>query len=259
MIKKTNKIILISCLIGTFIIFLSILIGKYNTNNNFGDKKNMAAAGQYVSRYVPLTGDEIFGGSSTTDLSSALEQFFRWGIAITVILAVLFILLGSIQYMTTDAVFEKKEGLTKIQSAIGGLILALVSWLILNTINPALLKMDVSVNETTNTGNTNSSLQLTPAEVNQLNEVLNSGIQNSANTNSTTNLPGGTSNTPTVISGEIPNLNNSTNNSNQNNFSMDPVPIQNGGTIFDSVPDNTSNDINNAIDNISSLGNLLGI
>lgn len=149
--EKTTKILLISGILGVLVILTSIVI---QDKNNVVTNQEYKLTAQAVD-YVPITGrDEgsLFGGTGDISLGAFVEKAFDWGVAITVILAFLFIVLGSVQYMTTDAVFDKKEGLQKIQAAIAGLILALVSWLILNTINPNLIKTDILTPNISTTG-----------------------------------------------------------------------------------------------------------
>ncbi len=136
-------------LVSATLTFLVILISVLITIN-FGntDTKNLTQneqAAQALDSYVPLTdtgsGNGLFVESDFDSTGGILAKVFKWMIVIALVLAILYIVLGSIQYMTTDAVFEKKEGLTKIQSAIAGLILALISWLILNQINSSITSM----------------------------------------------------------------------------------------------------------------------
>lgn len=54
-------------------------------------------------------------------------------------LAVIIIIYGGIKYMSTDAILGKEEGKAMITNALLGLALALMSYLILLTINPALV------------------------------------------------------------------------------------------------------------------------
>ena len=63
-----------------------------------------------------------------------LVGFFKWGIGLTSVLAVVMIVVGGVQYMGSESLFAKDEGKKRIQAAIGGLILALASILILTTI-----------------------------------------------------------------------------------------------------------------------------
>ena len=76
---------------------------------------------------------------SESNLADFLGQIFNFGIAVAVVLALIMIILGGIMYMTTDSWEGKEEGKTKIKDALWGLGLALVSYLILFTINPCLV------------------------------------------------------------------------------------------------------------------------
>jgi hypothetical protein len=87
--------------------------------------------------YAPGTFNVSKGGAT-----SYLKQLYIFGIAIASALAVLMITLGGVQYSTTDAIEDKKDGKDKIKSALIGLLLALLSYTILNTINPYLVKGD---------------------------------------------------------------------------------------------------------------------
>jgi len=75
------------------------------------------------------------------DSGAFFQQIFNTMLAIAVTLAVIMIMYGGIKYMTTDAWTAKEEGKDIIKNAIWGLILALVSWLILYTINPDILSL----------------------------------------------------------------------------------------------------------------------
>lgn len=76
---------------------------------------------------------------STTDLGDFLNKVFNFGIAVAVALSIIMISVGGVQYMTTDSWNKKEEGKERIKNALYGLALALVSWLILFTINPCLV------------------------------------------------------------------------------------------------------------------------
>jgi hypothetical protein len=95
----------------------------------------------FVLAYTPLvTSGPLAKASTDGDLMKFLVTVFNWGIGLAVALSVLFIILGGIQYMTTDAIYSKEEGRQKITAALAGLLIALSSWLILNQINPDILK-----------------------------------------------------------------------------------------------------------------------
>ena len=91
--------------------------------------------------YTPLEG--VFDGFEATPgagrLGSFLSQAFQFGLAIAAALAVIMIVWGGVEIMLSESVFKKEDGKKKISDAIWGLLLALVSWLILFTINPDIL------------------------------------------------------------------------------------------------------------------------
>jgi lipoprotein-anchoring transpeptidase ErfK/SrfK len=64
---------------------------------------------------------------------------FKIAIGLCAALAVVMIVISGIQYMGDESVFSKTEAKSKITSAIFGLLIALGSWALLNTINPDLL------------------------------------------------------------------------------------------------------------------------
>ena len=100
----------------------------------------------HAQNYVPLAQLPGVGTSvNTSSLSNYLQSIFQIGIAVAAGLAVIMIVLGGIEYMSTDAIGGKEEGKEKITSALWGLLLALSAWLILNTINPKLLDMNLQV------------------------------------------------------------------------------------------------------------------
>jgi len=181
---SNKKIILISAIVGIGILFLGFLFRNTPVETSDNGIRMMATV---ESAYVPLSGkgkDSVFGDN--VNLPSLLDKLFIWGIAIAIILAILFIILGAIQYMTTDAVSGKQEGITRIQSALAGLILALASWLILKTINEKLISTEVGINPAQRMETpTDPSLQPTAG--------ADSGVVN-------TNSPGGSSGT---VTGEL--------------------------------------------------------
>lgn len=96
----------------------------------------------FALTYQPLepAAFSSFGNSNTTgDLGTFLSQAFSFGLALAAGLAVIMIVWGGVKIMLTESVFEKDDGKKKIWDAIWGLGLALVSWLILYTINPNIL------------------------------------------------------------------------------------------------------------------------
>lgn len=71
-----------------------------------------------------------------------LNMMIRLFIGICAVLAVIMIVIGGIEYMTTELVSSKEAGKERIRNAIFGLLLALGAWTLLYTINPDILKSD---------------------------------------------------------------------------------------------------------------------
>ena len=81
----------------------------------------------------------------STSLASYLNVIFKILLGVIGVLAVIMIIVGGVNYMTTDAIGGKESGKETITMAIGGLILALGSYLILTTINPDLVSLSLNV------------------------------------------------------------------------------------------------------------------
>ena len=87
-----------------------------------------------------FTGSASSSAANTTDLISYIGSMFDLLIAVAVVLAVVMIIIGGFEYMTTDAWGKKDDGKKKIKDAFWGLALALAAYLILYTINPCLVQ-----------------------------------------------------------------------------------------------------------------------
>lgn len=70
-----------------------------------------------------------------------VQYAFNLLIALAAVAAVLMIVYGGFQYMTSDAYSTKSEGLKRVENAVYGLLLVLSSYLILKTIDPRLVKI----------------------------------------------------------------------------------------------------------------------
>lgn len=94
--------------------------------------------------YVPLAPlPQTTVADGSTDLNNYLAGGFKLGIALAGVLAFLMIVIGGFQYLSTDAMTGKEEGKERIERAVGGLVLALASYIILYTINPNLVELDL--------------------------------------------------------------------------------------------------------------------
>ncbi len=105
--------------------------------------------------YQPLE-PTVAGSDLGNNYGGYFKRIYELGIAIAGILAVLYIVIGGFQYMMTEAVFTKAEAKNKILSAIMGLILALGSWLLLNTIDSRFVNFDLKLPKSSFFINTNT-------------------------------------------------------------------------------------------------------
>lgn len=124
---KTKKTIILSSL--TTLVFLAI----------FSYATFIFAQGTYI----PLAPLPSAAPAAGTSFSVYVRGLFGLLIGVAAVLAVVMIVLGGIEYMSTDAVYGKSDGKERITQALYGLLIAISCWLILYTINPNLLKFDI--------------------------------------------------------------------------------------------------------------------
>ena len=94
---------------------------------NFGIYNLLAPIGNFKS----LT--------SSDNIGTYFNTIFLIAIGLCGVLAVIMFIIGGIQYMGDESIFGKTKGKEQMESAILGLLIALGSYALLNTINPDLL------------------------------------------------------------------------------------------------------------------------
>ncbi len=104
-------------------------------------------------------------------LSNFFNLLIKIAIALAGAIAVVMIIVGGIQYMGTDSVWEKGESVSRMTGAVGGIVLLLCSYLILYTINPDLVNIKIGIKrvmeeEWSSTENINYDSTPTSAAVN---------------------------------------------------------------------------------------------
>jgi L,D-peptidoglycan transpeptidase YkuD (ErfK/YbiS/YcfS/YnhG family) len=96
---------------------------------------------------APLPGVGTVTGD--LDVTKGVGDFFLVLIKIVMgligVLSVLMIVFGGIEYMTGTSMGEKEGGKSRMTSALFGLLLALGSYIILNTLNPRLVDLGVTI------------------------------------------------------------------------------------------------------------------
>jgi lipoprotein-anchoring transpeptidase ErfK/SrfK len=119
---------------------------------------------QYQNKAVPVAitpgGGTTPGGSEYTPLAplpgmEKKENISSFGnyanlivklmIGICGALAVIMLIIGGVMYMGDESVFGKTQAKEQMSRAILGLLIALGAWVLLNTINPDLLKVNVAI------------------------------------------------------------------------------------------------------------------
>lgn len=109
--------------------------------------------------YTPLVNIPQFtSDTGAVTIGSFLSGIMPFVIGIAGALAVIRIIIGGIQYMTTDAWNSKNEAKETIKGAIFGLLLAASSYTILYSVNPDLVKIDLGLKTSQNNAISTSTL-----------------------------------------------------------------------------------------------------
>lgn len=98
-----------------------------------------------VGNYIPLEPIPGVSDEAGVDVGNFVSNSVKLIIQIAGALAVIMIVIGGVQYLSSDAINDKSEGKERIQNAIYGLLLAFASFIILQTINPGTLKLDLTL------------------------------------------------------------------------------------------------------------------
>ena len=95
--------------------------------------------------YTVLTALPDIPQGSTVTLARYIPLIFNLLIGLSAVWAVLMIVIGGFQYMSTDAIQQKSAGKERIKNAVLALVFVIGAWLILNEINPKLLEFNLDV------------------------------------------------------------------------------------------------------------------
>jgi hypothetical protein len=152
MMKKILKIY-IPIVIFLFIISAGSALADCNSVTHKDSVTGEVCGLDYVPLTNAFTGLSSTPSTGTNSLGNFLGQVFSFGIALAVALALIMIIWGGIEYMTTDSWENKDNGKKRIGDALWGLGLALASYLILYTINPCLVIYLGSSNSACKTSN----------------------------------------------------------------------------------------------------------
>ena len=99
-----------------------------------------------VYAHAALLESSIVGGNSDISPGDYFNKIYRLMVGITGVLAVIMIVVGGLEYIASAAnPSAKQSAKNRIWAAIGGLLLALSSYLILQTINPNLVNFNLNI------------------------------------------------------------------------------------------------------------------
>lgn len=130
--------------------------GSYTSSSNSGSSSSGSLS------YTPM--EEIPGFGKSGDFATYVTNLYKFGIWTVGIAALLMIMLGGFMYITSAGnTSSMGKAKTIITDAIIGLIMALTAYILLNTINPALLTIK-KLSGTTSTSSTDSGKTGTTGE-----------------------------------------------------------------------------------------------
>ena len=96
----------------------------------------------------PIPNTQNVSGGETPNAVEYLQRVYYFALTAAVILAILMLVIAGAEYTAAGVSPSAKEDAKKrIMYALGGLLLALLSWLILNTINPDILKTNLGISK----------------------------------------------------------------------------------------------------------------
>lgn len=141
--KLSHKILAFACLV---VLGISFTTGCLAANdklpvNTDAPPANVDAPpnsiGEPLQLNVPIPGLE-----GDVNLPNYIKALYKFGIGALAILCMGMIMVGGYQYMVSagESITKTSEAKARIQNAIIGLVIALTSFLLLNTINPNILK-----------------------------------------------------------------------------------------------------------------------
>ncbi len=151
-LRSINKILVLGLilivLVGLFGSMANIHASSTNPNEACNSKDNPTNK-PCVQPYVllaplsPELAKDGFNPAGDNVLGTYLNLMLKIFIGLCAVLSVIMIVIGGIEYMTSELVSSKEAGKERMTHAILGLLVALGAYALLNTINPNLLKTDL--------------------------------------------------------------------------------------------------------------------
>ncbi len=132
-------------------------VTKSNVSSTFGGVSDTSGAGG-TANGAYRNQEKIPGFGQTTSFPTYLKQIVNFGFAAIGIMAMFMLMIGAYQYLMAAGNIAKEESAkTTISSAFSGLILGLVAFLLLRTINPDLVSFNLATLQGGLTGQSGTS------------------------------------------------------------------------------------------------------
>ncbi len=134
MLKQLSKIIILSMVF----LFTIVPVVGFAAGSVVGNPTAQAGASGNAGggQYTPITPGYQSFFKQGTSFEGMISSIFIVAVSFSVLLAVIMMIAGGIQYMGSESVFSKGAGKDKIYAALGGLLIALISILLISTIVP---------------------------------------------------------------------------------------------------------------------------
>ncbi len=85
----------------------------------------------------------IAGMTEVSNLGDYLNSFYKWMLNSGIIIAIIFVMIGGLQYVLAAGGGDVSKAKTRIKNAVIGLALLIFSYLILFTVNPYLVRLQI--------------------------------------------------------------------------------------------------------------------
>src|SRR3989344_6496529 len=132
--KKTTKILTAAILSAFVLVLFNIETVKAESSSSQSSESGFTYT---LLQPLPKEGTDL---SENVTLEEYLTWAFRFILVLTGFLAVMMIVIGGVEYIISGANEAMRgEAKKRIENAIWGLVMALVSYLVLYTINPSLV------------------------------------------------------------------------------------------------------------------------
>ena len=135
--KKTTKILTAAILSAFVLVLFNIETVKAESSSSQSSESGFTYT---LLQPLPKEGTDL---SENVTLEEYLTWAFRFVLALAGFLAVMMIVIGGVEYIISGASEAMRgEAKKRIENAIWGLVMALVSYLVLYTINPSLVNFE---------------------------------------------------------------------------------------------------------------------